>query len=90
MSNETRVPVSGLRKCTAAAMVSSAFTAHHVTEFLTVDVTSTVELVGRLRAHPEFEGTKVTPSLLITKALAIATVRHPALNSRLASPPRRS
>lgn len=81
-ANETRVPISGLRKRTAAAMVSSAFTAPHVTEFVTVDVTATVELVERLRAHPAFEGAKVTPLLLIAKALAIATVRHPALNSR--------
>ena len=81
-ADETRVPISGLRKRTAAAMVSSAFTAPHVTEFVTVDVTPTVELVERLRAHPVFEGAKVTPLLLIAKALAIATVRHPALNSR--------
>ena len=81
-ADETRVPISGLRKRTAAAMVSSAFTAPHVTEFVTVDVTPTVELVELLRAHPVFEGAKVTPLLLIAKALAIATVRHPALNSR--------
>ena len=82
VADETRVPISGVRKRTAAAMVSSAFTAPHVTEFVTVDVTPTVELVERLRAHPVFEGAKVTPLLLIAKALAIATVRHPALNSR--------
>ena len=81
-ADETRVPISGLRKRTAAAMVSSAFTAPHVTEFVTVDVTATVELVEHLRAHPVFEGAKVTPLLLIAKALAIATVRHPTLNSR--------
>ncbi len=81
-ADETRVPISGVRKRTAAAMVSSAFTAPHVTEFVTVDVTATVELVDRLRAHPAFEGARVTPLLLIAKALAIATVRYPALNSR--------
>ncbi|MHC5797456.1 dihydrolipoamide acetyltransferase family protein [Lacisediminihabitans sp. FW035] len=81
-ADETRVPISGVRKRTAAAMVSSAFTAPHVTEFVTVDVTPTVELVDRLRAHPAFEGAKVTPLLLIAKALAIATVLHPELNTR--------
>ena len=81
-ADETRVPISGVRKRTAAAMVSSAFTAPHVTEFVTVDVTATVELVEHLRAHPAFEGARVTPLLLIAKALAIATARYPALNSR--------
>ena len=81
-ADETRVPISGVRKRTAAAMVSSAFTAPHVTEFVTVDVTPTVELVDLLRAHPAFEGARVTPLVLIAKALAIATVRHPELNTR--------
>ncbi|QNE47729.1 2-oxo acid dehydrogenase subunit E2 [Glaciihabitans sp. INWT7] len=79
---EIRVPISGVRKRTAAAMVSSAFTAPHVTEFLTVDVTPTVELVEHLRAHPAFEGARVTPLLLVAKALATVTLRHPELNSR--------
>ncbi|MBC7403607.1 MAG: 2-oxo acid dehydrogenase subunit E2 [Microbacteriaceae bacterium] len=81
-ADETRVAISGMRKRTAAAMVSSAFTAPHVTEFVTVDVTPSVELVDRLRAHPAFEGARVTPLVLIAKALAIATVRHPELNTR--------
>ena len=81
-ADETRVAISGVRKRTAAAMVSSAFTAPHVTEFVTVDVTATVELVERLRAHPAFEGARVTPLVLIAKALAIATLRHPELNTR--------
>ena len=81
-ADETRVAISGVRKRTAAAMVSSAFTAPHVTEFVTVDVTPSVELVDRLRAHPAFDGARVTPLVLIAKALAIATVRHPELNTR--------
>ena len=80
-ADEIRLPINGVRKRTAAAMVASAFTAVHVTEFVTVDVTATVELVEHLRAHPAFVGVKVTPLLLIAKALAIATVRHPDLNS---------
>ena len=79
---ETRVPISGVRKRTAAAMVASAFTAPHVTEFVTVDVTPTVELVEHLRAHPAFDGARVTPLLLVAKALAMVILRHPELNSR--------
>ncbi len=47
---ETRIPIKGVRKHTAAAMVASAFTAPHVTEFMTVDVTATMELRDRIAA----------------------------------------
>jgi 2-oxoisovalerate dehydrogenase E2 component (dihydrolipoyl transacylase) len=80
-TREQRIPIKGVRKVTAAAMVSSAFTAPHVTEFVTVDVTPTMELVGRLRAHPDFEGVKVSPLLLVARALILAVQRHPMVNS---------
>ncbi|MEU3750082.1 biotin/lipoyl-containing protein, partial [Streptomyces narbonensis] len=38
-ARETRTPIKGVRKATAAAMVGSAFTAPHVTEFVTFDIT---------------------------------------------------
>src|SRR4029079_18384471 len=64
---ETRVPVKGVRKHTAAAMVSSAFTAPHVTEFLTVDVTATMELRDRVAARREFRDVRVSPLVLVGK-----------------------
>jgi len=79
---ETRTPIKGVRKLTAAAMVSSAFTAPHATEFLTVDVTPTMELLARLKASRAFEGLKLTPLTLVAKALLIALGRQPSLNSR--------
>jgi 2-oxoisovalerate dehydrogenase E2 component (dihydrolipoyl transacylase) len=75
------IPVKGVRKMTAEAMVASAFTAPHVTEFLTLDVTPTMDLVGRLRAMPEFGDVKVSPLLLVAKALLLAVGRHPEINS---------
>jgi pyruvate dehydrogenase E2 component (dihydrolipoamide acetyltransferase) len=78
---EERVPIRGVRKATAAAMVSSAFTAPHVTEFLTVDVTPMIELRDRLAARPEFAGVKLTPLALVAKALLVAVRRHPMINS---------
>ncbi len=80
-TRERRVPVKGVRKATAAAMVGSAFTAPHVTEFVTLDITPTVELVEQLRALPEFAGVKVTPLLLVAKALLLAVRRNPEVNS---------
>jgi pyruvate dehydrogenase E2 component (dihydrolipoamide acetyltransferase) len=78
---ETRVPIKGVRKHTAAAMVRSAFTAPHVTEFVTVDVTPTMELVEHLRVHQVFEGARLTPLAVITKALLLALGDNPSLNS---------
>ncbi|GAA3143977.1 hypothetical protein GCM10010466_38870 [Planomonospora alba] len=62
-------------------MVASAFTAPHVTEFLQVDVTATMEAVARLRAMEEFAGVKVSPLLLVAKALLVAVRRRPMVNS---------
>jgi 2-oxoisovalerate dehydrogenase E2 component (dihydrolipoyl transacylase) len=80
-TGEIRTPIKGMRKHTAAAMVASAFTAPHVTEFLTIDVTPTMELLAELKGSRAFEGTKVTPLTLVAKAVCIAVVRNPTLNS---------
>ncbi|HEV2640574.1 MAG TPA: dihydrolipoamide acetyltransferase family protein [Actinocrinis sp.] len=78
---DQRIPIKGVRKATAAAMVSSAFTAPHVTEFLTVDVTRTMKLVQRLRTLPEYADVKVSPLLLVAKALLVAIAKHPGVNA---------
>jgi pyruvate dehydrogenase E2 component (dihydrolipoamide acetyltransferase) len=78
---EERIPIKGVRKHTAAAMVASAFTAPHVTEFLTVDVTRMMKLRARLAARPELAGVKVSPLLFVAKALLLAVRRHPMVNS---------
>lgn len=77
---QTRVPVKSVRKRTAEAMVTSAFTAPHVTVFHTVDVTKTMKLVERLRADREFADVRVTPLLIAAKALMLAVRRHPEIN----------
>ncbi|WP_326774891.1 dihydrolipoamide acetyltransferase family protein [Streptomyces sp. NBC_01445] len=78
---ETRIPVKGVRKATAAAMVGSAFTAPHVTEFVTVDVTRTMKLVEELKADKEMQGLRVNPLLLIAKALLVAIKRNPEISA---------
>ncbi|MFJ8541602.1 dihydrolipoamide acetyltransferase family protein [Streptomyces sp. NPDC093586] len=80
-ARETRVPVKGVRRATAAAMVGSAFTAPHVTEFVTVDVTRTMKLVEELKQDKEFAGLRVNPLLLIAKALLVAIRRNPDINA---------
>ncbi|GAA0945084.1 dihydrolipoamide acetyltransferase family protein [Nonomuraea longicatena] len=78
---EERIPVKGVRKMTAQAMVASAFTAPHVTEFLQVDATETMAAVRRLRAVPEFAEVKVSPLLLVAKAVLVGLARYPMINS---------
>ncbi|GAA2503358.1 dihydrolipoamide acetyltransferase family protein [Streptomyces longisporus] len=80
-ARETRVPVKGVRKATAAAMVGSAFTAPHVTEFVTIDVTRTMKLVEELKQDKDLEGLRVNPLLLIAKALLVAIKRNPGINA---------
>jgi pyruvate dehydrogenase E2 component (dihydrolipoamide acetyltransferase) len=76
-----REPIRGVRKATAAAMVSSAFTAPHVTEFLAVDVTETMALRDRLRADREYAEVKLTPLAFVAKAVCLAARRTPEVNA---------
>ncbi|HEY0216873.1 MAG TPA: dihydrolipoamide acetyltransferase family protein, partial [Cellulomonas sp.] len=78
---QTRVPVKSVRKRTAEAMVTSAFTAPHVTVFHTIDVTRTMRLVAKLREDREFSDVRVTPLLIAAKALLLAVRRHPDINA---------
>ena len=80
-AGQERVPIRGVRKHMAAAMVSSAFTAPHVTEFLQVDVTETMTAVRRVRELPEFADLRPSPLLFVARALLIAVARHPLINS---------
>ncbi|QCX26271.1 dihydrolipoamide acetyltransferase family protein [Nocardioides jishulii] len=78
---ERREPVKGVRKMMAQAMSASAFTAPHVTEWITVDVTRSLRYVDRLRQRPEYADVKVTPLLLLARACMLAMKRTPEINS---------
>lgn len=80
-AEDVRVPIKGVRKATAEAMVSSAFTAPHVTEFVTVDVTAMMDLVERLKRDRAFADVKVTSLLLVAKAFCLALRRHGDANA---------
>ena len=80
-AQEVRTPIKGVRKFMAQAMVQSAFTAPHVTEFLTVDVTAGMDFLAKLRSQKDFSGLKLTPLTLAAKAVTLAVMRHRALNS---------
>lgn len=79
---ELRIPIKGVRKHTAAAMVKSAFTAPHVTEFVTVDVSRTIELQQQISRRREFKDIKLTPLTFVAKAFLKAIKGTPEANSR--------
>ena len=81
-SRERRVPIRGVRKHTARAMVASAFTAPHVTEFVTVDITETMRLRDAVAARREFRDVKLSPLLFVIRALLLAARRTPEINAR--------
>ncbi len=80
-NGETRIPIRGVRKHTAAAMVQSAFTAPHVSCFLTVDVGRSVELLAELRAERTADGPKIGILALVAQAVCLAARRTPELNA---------
>ncbi|MGW2249413.1 dihydrolipoamide acetyltransferase family protein [Kitasatospora sp. NPDC001660] len=82
-AGDVRVPIKGVRKATAQAMVASAFTAPHVTEFVQVDVTRTMKFVRRLKESGELgRDVRVSPLLIVAKALLTAIKRHPGINAQ--------
>jgi pyruvate dehydrogenase E2 component (dihydrolipoamide acetyltransferase) len=80
-AEDVRIPIKGVRKMTAEAMVSSAFTAPHVTEWVTVDVSKTMELVKHLKKDSAFADVKVSPLLIVAKAVCLAMKRTPEINA---------
>ncbi len=80
-AGERREPVKGVRKMMAQAMVESAFTVPHVTEWVTLDVTRTMKLVAGLRRHPEFVDVRVSPLLVVARAACLAMRRTPEVNA---------
>ena len=86
VDGERREPVKGVRKHMAEAMVRSAFTAPHVTEWVEVDVTRSVKLVRRLRETPGFSDARVSPLLLVARAVLLGLRRSPDLNAMFDGP----
>jgi 2-oxoisovalerate dehydrogenase E2 component (dihydrolipoyl transacylase) len=78
---EERIPVKGVRRLTAENMVASAFTAPHVTEFLTVDMTRSLRAMDRLRQHRDWRDVRISPLLPVAKAVLTALRRYPMINS---------
>jgi len=80
-AREETIPVRGVRKAVASGMVLSAYTAPHVSVWTDVDATRTMELVKRLKASPDFADIKVSPLLIMARAVIWAVRRTPMVNA---------
>ncbi len=80
-TREETIPVKGVRKAMATGMVLSAKTAPHVSVWTDVDASRTMELVRRLKASPDYADIKVSPLLIMARAVIWAVRRTPLVNA---------
>lgn len=76
-----RVPIRGVRRATAQAVARSAFSAPHVTQMLTLDVTASMQLLDRLRADRRFAPLRLSPLTLLARAMCLAARRTPEVTA---------
>lgn len=80
-AREESIPVKGVRKAVASGMVQSAYSAPHVSVWTDVDASRTMELVKRLKASPDFADVKISPLLIMARAVVWAVRRTPMVNA---------
>ncbi|KAA9154115.1 2-oxo acid dehydrogenase subunit E2 [Microbacterium lushaniae] len=78
---EESIPVRGVRKAVASSMVRTAYSAPHVSVWTDVDASRTMELVKRLKSSPDFADVKVSPLLIMARAVIWAVRRTPMVNA---------
>ncbi len=79
--DETRVPLTSIRRVIAQAMVKSAYTAPHVTIMDEVVVDELVALRSEIKPFAEKRELKITYLPFIVKALVAACKKFPHLNA---------
>ena len=78
---EERIPVRGVLRSMADAMVQSAFQAPHAAVWVRVEATGTVALLESLRERPAFAGVRLSPLTIVALAVCDAARHFPGLNS---------
>jgi 2-oxoisovalerate dehydrogenase E2 component (dihydrolipoyl transacylase) len=78
---EERIPVKGVLRSMAEAMVQSAFSAPHAAVWVRLDATKTVELLTSLKKQPSLEALRLSPLTIVALALCDAARHYPGLNS---------
>jgi pyruvate dehydrogenase E2 component (dihydrolipoamide acetyltransferase) len=77
-----RIPVRGVQRAMADAMVASAFSAPQVTVWRDVEVSRFVDVLAKMRDHPNFAGVRVTPLVLVAAGLIQVIRQFPKMNAR--------
>jgi pyruvate dehydrogenase E2 component (dihydrolipoamide acetyltransferase) len=78
---EERIPVKGVLRSMAEAMVQSAFTQPRAAVWVRVDATRTMELVASLKQQPSLAGVRLSPLTIIALAVCDAARHFPGINS---------
>ncbi len=78
---EERIPVRGVLRSMAEAMVQSAFSAPHAAVWVRVDATPTMDLVKSLKARPSLANIRLSPLVIVALALCDAARTYPGINS---------
>lgn len=81
LGEDRREAIRGVRRITAENMSRSYREHVHVTEWVEVDVTETMNLVEVLKKRREFAQEKVSPTLIFAKAVCLALGRTPVMNA---------
>ena len=80
-AKEERIPVKGVLRSMAEAMVQSAFSAPHAAVWVRCDVTRTVELLASLKERPSLADVRLSPLTIVALALCDAARHYPGINS---------
>jgi len=78
---EERIPVKGVLRSMAEAMVQSAFTQPRAAVWVRVDATRTMDLVASLKRQPNLAGVRLSPLTIIALAVCDAARHFPGINS---------
>jgi 2-oxoisovalerate dehydrogenase E2 component (dihydrolipoyl transacylase) len=78
---EERIPVKGVLRSMAEAMVQSAFTQPRAAVWVRVDATRTMDLLASLKTQPNLAGVRLSPLTIVALALCDAARHFPGINS---------
>jgi 2-oxoisovalerate dehydrogenase E2 component (dihydrolipoyl transacylase) len=78
---EERIPVKGVLRSMAEAMVQSASSAPHAAVWVRLDATKTMELLTSLKKQPSLQDVRLSPLTIVAMALCDAARHYPGLNS---------
>jgi 2-oxoisovalerate dehydrogenase E2 component (dihydrolipoyl transacylase) len=80
-AKEERIPVKGVLRSMADAMVQSAFSAPRAAVWVRLDATRTMELLASLKKQPNLHDVRLSPLTIVAMAMCDAARHYPGINS---------